>query len=120
MSNRQIHLIDDDPLNNLINRKLITRIMPDAEVTEDLDARNALERIKNEFNPDLILLDLNMPGMNGWEFLEHFQKLGKEITIYILTSSIDSEDYRKAQGYGYVKKYIEKPLNKQKILNLFV
>lgn len=120
MSNKQIHLIDDDPLNNLINRKLIARIFPDAEITEDVNAKDALEKIRNEFRPDIILLDLNMPGMNGWEFLEHFQKLDKEITIYILTSSIDSEDYRKAERHKYVKKYIEKPLNIQKITNLFV
>jgi CheY-like chemotaxis protein len=120
MSNKQIHLIDDDPLNNLINRKLITRILPEALVTEDIDAGNALERIKNDFTPDLILLDINMPGMNGWEFLESFQKMGKEISVYILTSSIDSADYRKAERYKQVKKYIEKPLNSQKITTLFI
>lgn len=119
MSNKQIHLIDDDPLNNLINRKLITRILPEALITEDIDAGNALERIKNDFTPDLILLDINMPGMNGWDFLDHFQKMGKEIAVYILTSSIDSADYRKAESYKLVKKYIEKPLNSQKITNLF-
>jgi CheY-like chemotaxis protein len=119
MSNKQIYLIDDDPLNNLINRKLISRILPDVEIIEDSDARIALERIKNEFKPDLILLDLNMPGMNGWEFLDHFQKMGKEITVYILTSSIDSADYKKAENYKLVKKYIEKPLNSQKISALF-
>lgn len=119
MSNKQIHLIDDDPLNNLINRKLITRILPEVQVTEDIDAGNALERIKNDFTPDLILLDINMPGMNGWDFLDHFQKMGKEITVYILTSSIDSADYKRAENYKLVKKYIEKPLNNQKISALF-
>jgi CheY-like chemotaxis protein len=120
MSSKQILLIDDDPLNNLINRKLIARFLPEVEVTEDVDAREALERIKNDFTPDLILLDLNMPGMNGWEFLESFQKMGKEISVYILTSSIDSADYRKAERYKQVKKYIEKPLNSQKITTLFI
>lgn len=119
MNNKHILLIDDDPLNNLINRKLIKRILPEVEVTEDLDARAALERIKNEPNPDLILLDLNMPGMNGWEFLDHFDKTGKEITIFILTSSIDPDDYRKSKNYKSVKKYIEKPLNSNKISTLF-
>jgi len=118
MNNKRIHLIDDDPLNNLINKKLIARVLPDAVVTDDVNAKEALEKIRNEFNPDVILLDLNMPGMNGWEFLEHFQKLGKEITIYILTSSIDSADYRKAEKYKSVKKYIEKPLNGSKISTL--
>lgn len=120
MNNKHILLIDDDPLNNLINRKLIARFLPEVEVTEDVDAREALDRIKNDFTPDLILLDINMPGMNGWDFLDHFQKMGKEITVYILTSSIDSADYRKAESYKQVKKYIEKPLNSQKITNLFI
>lgn len=119
MNPKQILLIDDDPLNNLINRKLIARVLPEVAVTEDIDARKALDRINNDFTPDLILLDLNMPGMNGWEFLEQFQKMGKEITVCILTSSIDSADYRKAQRFKQVKKYIEKPLNSNKIAALF-
>lgn len=119
MRSKRIHLIDDDPLNNMINRKLIMKFLPEALITEDIDARIALERIKNELTPDLILLDLNMPGMNGWEFLDNFQKIGKNITVYILTSSIDSADYRKAQKYKLVKKYIEKPLNPDIITNLF-
>ncbi len=119
MKNKRIHLIDDDPLNNLINKKLIARVLPGAVVTEDINAKEALEKIRNEFNPDIILLDINMPGMNGWEFLDHFQKIGKEITVYILTSSIDSADFRKSEKYKAVKKYIEKPLNTDKILKLF-
>lgn len=119
MNNKHILLIDDDPLNNLINRKLIARVLPEVEVSEDVDAREALERIKNDFTPDLILLDLNMPGMNGWEFLDNFQKIGKDITVFILTSSINSADYKRAEGYSSVKKYIEKPLNGHKISTLF-
>lgn len=117
--NKHIFLIDDDPLNNLINRKLIARVLPDVLVTEENDAQSALNKLKLEITPDLILLDLNMPGMNGWEFLDRFKETGKEITVYILTSSIDPDDFKKARKYKIVKKYIEKPLNANKINNLF-
>lgn len=118
-ANKHILLIDDDPLNNLINRKLIARVLPGAVVTEDIDAQHALNRIKQELTPDLILLDLNMPGMNGWEFLDRFHETGKEITVFILTSSIDSNDFNKARKYKSVKRYLEKPLNINKINTLF-
>jgi len=117
--NKHILLIDDDPLNNLINRKLIARVLPGAVVTEDIDAQRALNRIKQELTPDLILLDLNMPGMNGWEFLDRFHETGKEITVYILTSSIDPDDFSKARKYKTVKRYLEKPLDVNKINILF-
>lgn len=119
MSSRQILLIDDDPVNNLINRKLITKIFPDVLITDHIDAGEALARIKTDFTPDLILLDLNMPGMNGWEFLDRFNETGKKTEVYILTSSIDPSDYKKAKRYPQVKKYIEKPLNSSKISALF-
>lgn len=115
---KKIMLIDDDPVNNLINRMLIQKIHPEVEINEFLNAKAALDKIQSSFTPDLILLDINMPEMNGWDFIENFRKLDKDIKITILTSSIDYSDYKKSQKYKEVLNYVEKPLNRYKINKL--
>jgi CheY-like chemotaxis protein len=73
--------------------------------------------------PDYILLDINMPIMNGWEFLDEYKRLnldplGKS-KIYIISSSVFSNDINKARSYPLVKDFISKPLNVEKIKELF-
>lgn len=65
-----------------------------------------------ETMPDIILLDLDMPIMDGWQFLDEFVKIPvkKQITIYIVTSSIDPEDLRKAKTYEGICNYLVKPI----------
>lgn len=71
----------------------------------------------NEELPDLILLDLNMPIMDGWEFLEVFSELKyeKQISVIILTSSINPEDAERAKSYKVVKDFLSKPLTMDKL-----
>ncbi|MCO5949972.1 response regulator [Mucilaginibacter sp. RT5R15] len=74
--------------------------------------------------PEVILLDLNMPVMDGWEFLDEFTKVppAKKIIIYIVTSSIDPADVEKAKQYEAISQYIVKPVtvdNLKEILNNF-
>jgi CheY-like chemotaxis protein len=73
--------------------------------------------------PSVLLLDLNMPGMSGWEFLKNYQwldqKIRAQITIYILTSSENNRDKDFASGNEYVKRYLEKPLSKNIVNELF-
>jgi CheY-like chemotaxis protein len=73
--------------------------------------------------PDYILLDINMPIMNGWEFLDEYKRLnldplGKS-KIFIISSSVFSNDINKARSYPLVKDFISKPLNVEKIKELF-
>ena len=70
--------------------------------------------------PEVIFLDLNMPIMDGWEFLDEFGKLSeeKDIRIYILSSSVDSRDMERAKKYGMVNGFIAKPLTDAKIKEL--
>jgi CheY-like chemotaxis protein len=78
--------------------------------------------IENENLPDAILLDLNMPVMDGWQFLDEFVLLPikKEISIFIITSSIDPIDIEMAKKYSVVKDYIMKPITAQKLNALCV
>ncbi|MEQ8359184.1 MAG: response regulator [Cytophagales bacterium] len=79
-----------------------------------LEALNKLKpMIENGVDvPEIILLDLNMPIMDGWGFLEEFIqiKTEKQIKIYIVSSSIDPEDYKKAKSYSEVSNFLVKPL----------
>ena len=73
--------------------------------------------------PDYILLDINMPIMNGWEFLDEYTRLNidplNKCKVYIISSSVFSNDINKARSYPIVKDFISKPLNVEKIRELF-
>ena len=82
----------------------------------------AIEKLKENWNdseilPDAILLDLNMPVMDGWQFLDEFIHLPikKEISIFIMTSSIDPADIEMAKKYDVIKDYIMKPITANKL-----
>lgn len=111
-------LIDDDEINNFINRKLLTRYDHDLAIMEYIVAREALDHLRNPDNasPDIILLDINMPEMNGWEFIGEFAKLNlNETRVIMLTSSIDQRDEEKANSFAEVSGFFSKPLDNSKI-----
>lgn len=119
-----ILLIDDDGITNFINRKLVSKFFPEATIEVAFDGREALvlinEGIKTKAQlPNIILLDINMPIMNGWEFLEQYKDLPEAvtnlITIHILTSSGHLSDLAFAKQNPLVKSVISKPLTEQKL-----
>lgn len=117
-----ILLIDDDPINNLINKRLIAKLEIGNKIEEYLEAEKAIERIR-QLESDksiLIFLDINMPVMNGWDFLYQYlnQFEGRKDTIVVLSSSIDIQDKNKAMGFSCVEGFIEKPLSPEKIKNV--
>lgn len=128
--NLLVCLIDDDKVFQRLSKKMLETYPDDLAVIQFYNGVSALEFIKkNQANvedlPDLIFLDLNMPEMSGWEFLDHFKKidLEKEITVHIVSSSVSPEDVQKAKEYSLVGKYIVKPLNRMKledVLNEFL
>ena|SRR5690606_18115837 len=117
-----IVLIDDDPINNLINKRLIVKLNLSPAVIEFLEAEKALSFIEStdEIKKTLILLDINMPVMNGWDFLGHYAKLEnkRQDMIIMLSSSIDHQDRQKSREFKYVRGFIEKPLTREKIAQI--
>ena len=113
--NLHILLIDDDPIVNMLNRIIIEKSPLQADVTVTTEARKALEQLAaGQINPSLILLDLNMPVMDGWMFLEGYEQLpgeSKGTKIIILSSSINPVDIEKAKASSAVTDFFRKPLS---------
>jgi CheY-like chemotaxis protein len=107
-----VWFIDDDPINNILNRSLMEDHFPGVQLAVFQDARNALTALGNGKSPlpDIIFLDLNMPGFNGWDFMEVYAASGYTAKVYILTSSIDPEDRDEASHSQNVNGFYSKPL----------
>lgn len=118
---QKVLIIDDDEINNFVCSKVIKKNKFAEEVKTLLSGREGLTYMNEILEkadgilPDLILLDINMPLMNGWDFLEEYQKLqpnfDKNPVLLMLSSSVYEEDIEKANQHPDVKDYITKPLN---------
>ncbi|REG94267.1 response regulator [Algoriphagus antarcticus] len=114
-----IVLIDDDPISTFITEKLISRnVKEPCQFFKYHSARAALQEIYS-IKPNYLFLDINMPEMTGWDFLDIFNSDQNEAQIYILSSSVDERDINKASGYSIVKDYFSKPLIKKYIKSIF-
>ncbi|GAB3196741.1 CheY-like chemotaxis protein [Pontibacter aydingkolensis] len=109
--------IDDDHISNFLTEKVLEEAEFSTEIQSFLSAEDALNFIKQDYEanvPDIIFLDLNMPMMNGWDFLDALAPykdnlLGK-CHVYILTSSLDTSDTARSKDYDLVSGFIHKPL----------
>ena len=113
---KSVWIIDDDEIYQMIIKKIIER----SDVFEApeffLCADVALKRLQEiKLFPDLILVDINMPIIDGWQFLDHLQKNFaeelKKCTVFIVSSSIAYSDKEKAENYNEVSGFITKPVS---------
>lgn len=111
---KHVVLIDDDEATNMYHDIIIN----EADIIEKYqifdNALNALDFLKNQTKaPDLILLDINMPKMTGWEFLDEYKKLAQASNppkVIMLTTSLGTSDKNKAEQNSFVSGYKQKPL----------
>lgn len=122
--NLNVFLIDDDPINIFTIEKLIKKCDANALVKSFDSGEKALAYFENldvQNYPDIVLLDLYMPEMDGWQFLDAYQEQGlkkSSCTIYILSSSVDERDAVLAEEHGLIQEFLKKPLDKDKLINL--
>lgn len=117
---RKVFIIDDDVIHQRIAQIMIEKHHTYDSISSYTEATKALTFLQENLNnvselPDVILLDLNMPVMDGWDFLEEFKtfqsELAKSINIYIVSSSVDENDKVRAAAYSTVKGFVSKPLS---------
>tara|TARA_R110002124_G_scaffold287323_4_gene472821 strand:+ start:4326 stop:4733 length:408 start_codon:yes stop_codon:yes gene_type:complete len=114
-----ILLIDDDEPTNFLHKIIIEDSNLAEKVVAVQSGYEALEYLEKKEDgkypqPGIIFLDINMPAMNGWEFLERYKQLDEslkgKILVVMLTTSINPDDKKKAMGKGFVKGFLSKPL----------
>ncbi|SFC98819.1 response regulator [Flavobacterium phragmitis] len=118
----QILCVDDDPITLMLCKKVISKSSFSHEVITAQNGEEALHHFntlkytndKNKKKPELIFLDLNMPIMGGWEFLDHFTssdyKEFNSVPVIVLSSTIDPEDLAKAKKYPIIIDFLSKPI----------
>jgi len=117
-----IMLVDDNPDDNFFHEREIKKANASTVVIEKNTGMEALEYLKSkkansDMLPDLIFLDINMPGMNGWDFLQEYELLDKKLQsseiIIMLTTSDNADDVARAKAWSFVADYIAKPLTEE-------
>ncbi len=132
MKLEKVICVDDDPIALLLSKLVLSKADFASQVItaangeialEYLERPEVIEENKNSKNPLIILLDLNMPVMDGWEFLEQFSKTifnehYQKTKIILLSSSIDPNDIERSKDFSMVLDFIHKPLTKDMLENI--
>lgn len=118
---KKVLLIEDDPITIMVCDRILKMTGFGAEIISKTNGQEAMTYLKelvdtNQTIPEIIFLDINMPVMNGWDFLSEFAEIKNMFSfipkVFILSSTVDPEDTRKAQSYDCVVGSISKPLTK--------
>ena len=120
-------IIDDDEIFRFIlekqikNQNLAENIMCFENGREAIDYIKT-NRLENDSLPDVIFLDINMPTMDGWDFVTEYNEVKKQLikdaTVFMISSSVDDRDIRRANDSGIITEYVTKPVDKQQIHDL--
>ena len=116
-------IIDDDEIVTFLQRKIIKKCDLDPDPYSFSEAEKALDFLRNDVDPAinyLIMLDINMPNMSGWEFLEKLKDVpnNDKFHVVMVTSSIDRKDKRDAANDPHVVDFIEKPVSARHCIKL--
>ena len=112
---QNILVVDDDKIFLVLVSRLLKTFYPKTTITSCLNGREALDYL-DKSTPDIILLDINMPIMNGWEFMNRLPlKKQEDLSIFIVSSSIDPRDQRLSKINLNIEGFIEKPLTPEKL-----
>ena len=124
MTKKSIWVIDDDAIYQILANKIIQRSELFYTVNSFVNGKLAIDALHiiirkttntTEKIPDIILLDINMPIMDGWEFMEEMSliksQVNKKIIVYIVSSSIAAEDKKKSKTYSDIVGYLSKPIS---------
>ncbi|GAB3532153.1 response regulator [Pontibacter brevis] len=124
---KKVVLVDDDQVNNFVCESIIRNEKFADEIISFDWAEDALDYLREESDkgvasfPELIFLDINMPGMDGWTFINEYRKLPEEATancsLFMLSSAVDRKDILTAKSNDEVKEFFSKPLSPE-ILNI--
>lgn len=127
MKNKVICIIDDDPIYQLLINKIIAMAETEYSIISFTNGKDALDSLtanleEDKVLPEIILLDIEMPVMDGWDFMDHIEKAlsekHKKTAIYIVSSSIAHEDKEKAKTFPEIMGYFSKPMDTGKILEI--
>lgn len=119
-SKKHLCIIDDDKIYQFTIKKTLELKRAFDKLSFFDDGLSAINYIKDNLNdqseiPDIILLDIKMPNMNGWDFLEEFMAIKplikKELDLFLVTSSIDYRDRERAQEYSHISEFKVKPIS---------
>lgn len=118
-------VIDDDDINIFIIKKIVEKTGHHINMIAKSNGQQAIDFLKetiaqNKPVPQLVLIDINMPVMNGWEFIEAYETLGitQKVDMYILSSSVYENDIERTKSYKAVKGFISKPLSMERLTEL--
>ena len=121
-NSKQVYVVDDDEIFHFILKKMLEQQSEKLEVTSFLCAEDAIEQLQHLHGhglPALIILDMNMQRMNGWDFIEAYRdiegSLMQQIPIIMCSSSMDMRDMQKVKRTPELKAYITKPLDPSKV-----
>ena len=114
---KKIMIVDDVDISNFIMKKMISKVSGEYELHDFTLPAQAIESIE-EINPDLIFLDVNMPVINGWEFLELMKQRNCKTDVYVLTSSTSELDLQRSRHFNNVKNFLVKPIKLQTLSDI--
>ncbi len=118
-------IIDDDKINNAVCRKVVADIYPTIEISDFIDSQEGFKYIASKYSKAkndktaILFLDISMPEMDAWQFLEQFEKLDasvkNHVKIYVLSQSENKDEITRMKSNKLVEYYLIKPLSHESI-----